>query len=156
MSEILAKQPSGHVKLSTDNSDPAPAPEKGILKDIEYFNKSSTMKKLKKDLMINKKIKKFTDKVNGILHVIDTFQCDSKLELVFLFVLQSAEDYFDPADVDVKKAVCKDILCKYVNNDESMCESFIRLSEKNIKKTSIIRRAKKRSGKILGFFLPTW
>ena len=152
MSEILAKSPQ-HVNLGADST--LPNPEKVILKDIAYFNKSSVIKNLKKDLIVNKKIKKFTDKVNGILTVIETFQCENKFELIFIFVLQSAEDYFDPTQDVVKRAVCKDILTKYVNGDDEMCTSLIRLAEKNIKKTNIIRRMRKQFGKFAGFFLPT-
>lgn len=152
MSEILAKHPLPvkSAERSTANND-----EKAILKDINYFNRSSNMRRLKKDLEVNKKIKKFQDKVADILAVIDTFQCEHKIETVFMFVMQSAEDYFDPQNDDIKKSVCRKMLMKYVNNDAELYDGFYRLTEKNVKKSTPMRRLKKKTGKFFNVLLPT-
>jgi hypothetical protein len=152
MSEILAKPTSLPLSIPDAKDATATSAEKVILKDIKYFSRSSNMRKLKNDLEVNKKIKKFNDKVIGILDTIDTFQCDNKIEMVFLFVLQSAEDYFDPCHVEVKRDVCKKLLVKYTGGDEEACLGFMRLAEKNIKKTSPIRRFKKKTGKFMNWF----
>jgi len=156
MSEILAKQPTNaSVTLQTSLNLGDNTKEKVIMQDINYFSKSSTMQKLKKDLAVSRKVRKFVDKVNGILEFVETLQCENKVELVFLFVLQSAEDYFDPSHEELKREVCKKLLSKYVNGDEALCHSFMNLAGKNIKKSTSVRRAKKKLGNLFNILFRT-
>ena len=113
------------------------------------------MKKLKTEISIDKKLKKFKLKMNSIL---DNFESkvshdDLDIEKIFLFVMQASEDYINSVDETVKDYLCLELLKRFMKNDKKMTETLMRVTKQYIKKTSLWRRNKKRILKLMAFFL---
>jgi len=74
------------------------------------------------------------------------------IKLLFLFVLQSASDYFylpnNKECEDVKIKCCVELLKPLVKNDEKLCKQIIDLVICNVKKSTFYRRNKRCIGKI--------
>jgi hypothetical protein len=125
--------------------------EKLLLSDIEYFNTSSNMKDVRNEIYIQKKKKKFVEKVRGILDKIQQLECvnkDDNLKKIFVFVMQSAEDYiFNANDKErcekVKKDICLELLRPFTHDNEKLCRQFMSLVANDIKKTTIFRRCRR-------------
>ena len=81
---------------------------KEAIEDLEYFCSSSNVKTVKQSLMLKKKIDKFKSKVSAVLSKISSILEQEELESLFLFVLQSAEDYLsvDGSSDELKMDVC--------------------------------------------------
>lgn len=130
--------------------------EKILLADIEYFNTSSNMKDVRNEIYVQKKKKKFLDKVKGILEKIQSLDCannDENLKKIFVFVMQSAEDYiFNANDKErcekVKKEVCLQLLRPFTHDNEKLCRQFMALVANEIKKTTVFRRGRRVLNKV--------
>lgn len=129
--------------------------EKDLIEEISFFSNGTNMKKLKTEISIDKKLKKFKLKMNSIL---DNFESkvshdDLDIEKIFLFVMQASEDYINSVDETVKDYLCLELLKRFMKNDKKMTETLMRVTKQYIKKTSLWRRNKKRILKLMAFFL---
>ena len=100
---------------------------KNTINDMSYFSSSSTMKKLQIDLNNSKKVLKFTEKISEVLKSIKKLNSDDEIHIVFLFVLQSCEDYLFEHTAEEKVAVCVSLLKGFVNDDLKICNAFIKI-----------------------------
>jgi len=124
---------------------------KNTINDMSYFSSSSTMKKLQVDLNKSKKSLKFSEKIREVLKSIKKLNSDDEMHIVFLFVLQSCEDYLYDHSTDEKLDLCVALLKGFVNEDVKICRSFIKIVNGKIKKSTWLRRNQRRLTKL--FFL---
>ena len=127
---------------------------KEAIEDLEYFCSSSNVKTVKQSLMLKKKIYKFKSKVSAVLSKISSILEQEELESLFLFVLQSAEDYLsvDGSSDELKMDVCVELLKSYCKDDDKLCKSVILMVQKRVKKITFYRRHRKKLYKVLIFF----
>ena len=124
---------------------------KNTINDMSYFSSSSTMKKLQVDLNNSKKVLKFTEKITEVLKSIKKLNSEDEIHIVFLFVLQSCEDYLYEHTTEEKISICVSLLKSFVNGDVKICNAFFKIVDSKLKKTSWLRRNKKKIAKF--FFL---
>lgn len=131
---------------------------KVVIKDLNYFSSSSVVKDIKDNFEMKKKEDKFTKKIEVVLNSLSNLNLDDdkQLHAVFLFVLQSAEDYFymkrqNQKMDEMKKQIAVKLLKRFVKNDEKLCNQIINIVAEKVKKTSFYRRNKKLFQKL--FFL---
>ena len=136
-----------------------PANSKEVAKQINFFSSSSTLKDIKHDLLLNRKIEKFKKKVSGILqqiHYVLNEDDEELLKKLFVFVCQSAEDYIVLPKRDkkkcnmIKKEIVIEIMKEYVI-DVKLIGSIISMVMPSIKKSTIYRRNKKFIDKLFVF-----
>lgn len=130
--------------------------EKEIVRDIDYFSTSSNLKHVKDKLLLDKKLKKFELKMRENLDIIDKCLNDdeSNVETLFIFVMQSFEDYIH-TDADVKDKLKRELIPKLMRKivpDEKLALSIMNLVQRNIKKSTFYRRNKKKIYKAFIFF----
>ena len=132
---------------------------KSTMKDIQYFSKQSQMSNIIEDILLEKKKNKFIDKISTVLQTIQKLNLkdEKQLQNLFLFVLQSAEDYIYTPNTEkctlVKNNVCIELLKQFVKNDIKLCQQIIAIVESKIKKSTLLRRNKKRLIRCFFFFL---
>ena len=151
---LPSAQPVQPVQESANNKD--------TVKEIEFFSSSSSVKTIKKDLLLNQKIENFKTKVEGsilrqIHHVLDEDD-EELLKKLFVFVCQSAEDYIIMPKKDndkcnrIKKRIVTDMMKVYVI-DEKLIGSIINMVMPSIKKATMYRRNKRFIDKVFFFVL---
>lgn len=122
-----------------------PIDHKDVLESLNYFSQSSSLKQVKEDLIIKKKIEKFEGKFDKVLSSVNTELMD-KNDL-FLVVAQCAEDYFFVNNEEkckkIKETVCIKLLKGYVKGDEAICKQILSAVQGRVKKSTFLRRNKK-------------
>ena len=152
MSTLLAKKQPKEREITLGDEDLTtpqnlePQNYKEMLKDINVFNKSSTMNTIKSDLIMRKKLSKFEAKMAPVLATIQKIDNEDYLNQLFVFVLQSAEDYLYLPNKEkcnaIKKEICMQLLKPFVK-DEVVRNQIIKICLKNIKKSTLFRRNRK-------------
>lgn len=129
--------------------------EKEIIKNMEVFSTSSNMLQAKKNLLFNRKLKKFERKIKPVLlnlkHANETKNKD-----FFLFVLQSIGDYIQTDEPEKQKLIdncAQRLLQSVVNCDDTIFNDIVEMVQPLLKKSTIWRRNKKRCTKMMTFFL---
>ena len=139
-------------------ADDADVNKKKIVKDIQFFSKSSNLHEVKQDLLMAQRIEKFKKKVSEILKQIQKVldeNDDDKLRKIMIFLCQSAEDYLWMKDKDKCNALKKDVVCDIMAEhitDGSLVKSIIHLVMPSIKKSTMWRRNKQKIQKFCFFF----
>ena len=148
--------------IDTTNPDKQTYEElKGVIGDIRGFNKSSQMKDIVEDIRLEKKKAKFHNKISTVLQNICRLHLEdeNQLQTLFLFVLQSAEDYIHSKETDkcdkIKMDLCIGLLKQFVQDDERLCKQIISIVAPRIKKSTFWRRNKISIMNGVGFFLVT-
>ncbi len=121
--------------------------ETKVLQDIEFFCQSSCIGDIKNKLKLQRKVTKFTKKMTVILKAIKA----ESLEKKFRIVMQSAEDYLQ-TDNDLKQELCIKLLKHVLNDDAKLTLELVLMFAHTIKKTSFLRRNRKRLAKYACFF----
>lgn len=151
LAKVSSDAAAGDSSDSHENELASSFDEKEVLKQLQHFCNSSNMKQVKQDIALQKKIRKFRDTMERVLTVIDKFEHQNRTRLTFLFVMQSAEDYFPPSDTETKRTMCKELLLRFVDNNDSLCNDFMDAMQMAVKPSTMYRRAKKKCGRWVGF-----
>ena len=131
--------------------------EKEIVEEIKFFSNASNLKGVQDQLLLQKKLKKFESKIVKHLAVIEKcLDSEESLECLFLFAMQSFEDYIFMSNKDEKTKLMKVVVCRLLKDfvrDDKLCLNLIKIVGKQIKASTLWRRNKKRIYKSIHFFL---
>jgi len=130
---------------------------KAIVGDVKAFSSSSKMRNVMNAVNDDRRRSKFIEKINHILNQFNAIKLDDndkRVELLFLFVMQSATDYLGNDDNN-KDEICRELLVRFVKDDEDLCKNIMNLVRPRIKPLTFIRRNKHRIGRACGVFFAT-
>ena len=117
---------------------------KAIVGDIKSFSSSSNMKNVMNTVNADRRREKFVIKLNTILSKFSAIKLseedDKRIELLFLFVMQSATDYL--RDDKNKDEVCIQLLRRFVSDDDDLCKNIMSIVRSKIKPLTFYRRNK--------------
>ena len=137
-------------------ADMSPEEMKNVISDIKKMTNSSNMKSVVGTLNVERKRSKFYDKVEMILSRFDNIKLDDdneKIKILFLFVLQSANDYLHEDSEEKRQEMCVQLLKRFVKDDEYIAKSIMNIVKANVKPLSYYRRFKHCILRIGRFFL---
>ena len=130
---------------------------KEFTQDILKISHSSKSKSVLAQIKFDSKQKKFVERVSSILEKFNKIQPDDdkKLEVLFLFVMQSASDILG-AD-ESSDEICLDLLKQFTNGDDYLTKNVMNLVKQKVKPMTIYRKYKHRMYRffsmLLGMFL---
>ena len=127
--------------------------KKSIVLDIKQMSNSSNMKGVIENLDSQRKQQKFSEKIEIILK---QFECikldkdDERMQLLFLFTMQSANDYLQ--NDDKKDEICLQLLKQLVNDDEYLTKNIMNIVKSKVKPLTYYRRYKHNFMRLSVFF----
>ena len=152
-----AKENIMHTRKDEENEKPVLSMEemKSVISDVRKMTNSSNMKKVVGSLDVQRKRQKFCMKVETILEKFGDIVLannDERLQIVCLFVMQSAADYLHYDDKDKVDALCVELLKRFVNNDENLMRNVMNIVKQKIKPMTMYRKCKHMLSRSLGVF----
>ena len=144
-----ASRPEAGAAATPAATLPPPPQEEIDFRTVEhnmnFFNRSSRFNGIRAGFREQKHRSKFIQMVTPVVQSLDSTQgvagADNRLEMIFTFVLQAAEDYlYDP---EIRDGACMEILLPYVNNNEEFCRSYMIAMKRLIKKNTWFRHSKR-------------
>lgn len=125
-------------------------------KNLLKMSNSSQAKTLVNESKAERQRLKFIELTKEVLDQFDKLPEKTihkgKLKTIFEIVLQSCSDHMGSLDDEVNMGIVIDLLKKYTQGNEYLCEEFILCLSGNIKKLTMKRRMTKRIIKGVAFF----
>ena len=123
-----------------------------MMKAIRNMTHSSNMQSVVGSLNLDRRRRKFVEKVEDILKKFENIKLDNddeRIKTLFLFVMQSANDYLEK---DIKKDEIVLELLKKIVTDEFLCKNIINIVKERVKPLTFYRKYKHTILKGFGFF----
>jgi len=125
-------------------------------KNLLKMSNSSQAKTLVNESKAERQRLKFIELTKEVLDQFDKLPEKTihkgKLKTIFEIVLQSCSDHMGSLDDEVNLKIVIELLKKYTQGNEYLCEEFILCLSGNIKKLTMKRRMTKRIIKAVAFF----
>ena len=129
------------------------------IQSLQKFSQSSSVNSLVNDLNLERKKAKFISKLGEILANLKHMKVENEndIQLIFKFVMQSAEDYLQHAnktkDMELKRDICIGLLKPFTANNEQLCFQVMKLVMPSVKPLTFWRKNKKLIRRGVLFFL---
>ena len=130
---------------------------KEFANDLKKLSTSSKTKSVVTTINLERKKEKFTSRVKNVLDKFDTIKLDNqdeKLQLLFLFVMQSANDILGQSDETTD--ICTSLLKPFVNGDENLTKNIMNIVKSKVKPLTMYRKYKHHLYHIASFFFVTF
>lgn len=131
---------------------------KSVISDIKKMSNSSNMKSVVSSINVERKRSKFYEKVEVILKKFDDIKLDNndeRIQILFMFVMQSATDYLFDDCKEKRDEICITLLKRFVNDDEFITKNIMNIVSSKVKPLTFYRKYKHSLLKGLGFFFFT-
>ena len=128
-----------------------------FMQELNKFSNSKSLNGVKTEIKLKSKIEKYENTFTKILSTIEDINDPDKLENVFKVVLQSIEDYIYCEDKEKCNQIKHDLAIKLlkglVDDDVNLCEQIMKMSLKNVKKSTFLRRNRLKIQRLIFFVL---